>query len=77
MDEHVGGEIGYAPAGYIVDYINKNGHKKKTYHFFNKINNLSEKECCELIILLNKKFSNYVFTKQQKEHTTIVATCIE
>ena len=72
-----GAYIGRLPLGYINDYMDKNAHKQKTYHFINHLNNLSDEECCELIDILNKKFPSYAFTKQQKEHITIIATCIE
>ena len=75
--DHSGAEIGYLPLGYIIEYMNKNSHKRKTFFFYNKLNNLSGEEFNNLIETLNKKIPNYAFSKQHNNHPIIVATCIE
>lgn len=63
-----GAEIGYSPYGYIVEYMNRNGHKKhEVTVFINKLNNLSNEECIDLINNLNKKFPDFVFLKDHPD----------
>lgn len=63
-----GAEIGYLPLGYIVEYMNKNGHREHDITVFvNKIKNLSNEECIELVNKLNEKFPNYIFLKDHPE----------
>ena len=63
-----GAEIGYLPYGYICDYMDKNGHKEHEITVFvNKLKNLSNEECIDLVNNLNKKFPNFVFLKDHPD----------
>lgn len=63
-----GAEIGCLPYGYIVEYMNKNGHKEHEITvFINKLKNLSNEECIGLANKLNEKFPNYIFLKDHPD----------
>jgi hypothetical protein len=63
-----GSEIGHLPYGYIVEYMNKNGHKEHEITvFINKLKNLSNEECIDLVNRLNEKFPNYIFLKDHPD----------